>query len=709
MKVAKVLPYILLLLAAANVLPLKVYSWGNGGYSADPANPRYGTHDWIAHHALDWLPDTEKKFILENLAVYLYGTELPDNGRVPDGIGDTYKHHVYFYANGFLQDDVGARRAQQEYDKALYLYKTGQVVEAVKHLGAMAHYIADLAVFGHVMGFETDWGEEQHHKDYEDYVEHWTNSYYDDFNVFLKFDGTLEVITAYEAALRLAYDTTFDLDGELTCVWMDANYNWGDETFLNRCGKSLNLAVNLIADVLHTFALEIQHHIPVPFHYQIKDYYCGPACLEMVFDYYGEDISQTEIADVARTIGEPVYSTFRDELRRAAHFSNTSTSMGAELDYNIAGYTLRSLGYAAFESFGMTMEDLKRYVDMGKPLILLMRYSESSERGHYRVLTGYNETHFFLHDPWNKPEWGGEYGGPSIALKYTTFLELWEYSGCWALYVEPWRLQVSAPAVVTPGEPFKVNVTITYPELPPRAIENYTAYACNATIILPPTVMLADGEVARKTVRTGFLKAGESTTVSWTLVALTYPIWGKIAIEAEGLVYGLVETHLFPPYRYADRIGAKTTFAIGPVDNTPPTISTAVREPTGDVMESSAVTVLASVTDKQSGVAKVILSFTVDNGANWENLTMSFDALTGFYEAVIPGQKGGTTVRFKIIAYDVVGNTAVFEEPYCVYVVISPLKPIYVLIFLATISTITSTLAHVHKVRGDKQPFFTMF
>jgi hypothetical protein len=57
-----------------------VYGWSNGGYSTDPSNPKYGTHDWIAQHALDWLPTQEKQYIQDNLAVYLYGTELPDNG-----------------------------------------------------------------------------------------------------------------------------------------------------------------------------------------------------------------------------------------------------------------------------------------------------------------------------------------------------------------------------------------------------------------------------------------------------------------------------------------------------------------------------------------------------------------------------------------------------------------------------------------------------
>jgi len=117
----------------------------------------------------------------------------------------------------------------------------------------VAHYIADMAVFGHVMGASTAWGAESHHSDYEDYVQGRTNDYADEFNSYLVFDSSLSISSAYDAALTLAYDTTFDTDGDLTCVWMDQNYNWSDATFRNRSGESLNLAVNLIADVLHSF------------------------------------------------------------------------------------------------------------------------------------------------------------------------------------------------------------------------------------------------------------------------------------------------------------------------------------------------------------------------------------------------------------------------------------------------------------------------
>ena len=110
-----------------------------------------------------------------------------------------------------------------------------------------------MGVFGHVMGASTVWGGESHHSDYEDYVETRTNNYQDEFNSFLVFDGNLSLTAAYDAALTLAYDTTFDVEGDLTCVWMDTHYNWNDASFRNRAGESLNLAVNIVADVFHSF------------------------------------------------------------------------------------------------------------------------------------------------------------------------------------------------------------------------------------------------------------------------------------------------------------------------------------------------------------------------------------------------------------------------------------------------------------------------
>jgi hypothetical protein len=232
------------------------FCWSNGGYSADPTHPDYGTHDWIAQHALDYLPFQEKQYITTNLAAYLYRTELPDRPASQGGIGDTTKHHVYYSAAGALVDDASAQRAQNEFNLALNYLKNNDSVNAAKVAGTMTHYIADLAAFGHVMGASTPWGTETHHSDYENHVTDKTTGYSSTFNSYLSFDGNLIDVSAYNATVDLAYNTVFGGSNQLSCIWMDDNYNWSNTAFSDRCGESLNLAVNAVADVLHTLYRE---------------------------------------------------------------------------------------------------------------------------------------------------------------------------------------------------------------------------------------------------------------------------------------------------------------------------------------------------------------------------------------------------------------------------------------------------------------------
>jgi uncharacterized protein YvpB len=171
----------------------------------------------------------------------------------------------------------------------------------------------------------------------------------------------------------------------------------------------------------------------------------------MIFDYYGEDIPQTEIANVART-QSPV--TFAYELRRAAHFSNLSTSQGDEMSYNFTGYSARKIGYAAFERGGLTIDDLKTLIDDGKPIITLMWMTEARDYGHFRVVIGYNETHIVTHDPWF---------GANMTYAYPAFLDLWQYSGNWGLMACPWRAELQMPRTIDKGENFKAIVNTTYP------------------------------------------------------------------------------------------------------------------------------------------------------------------------------------------------------------------------------------------------------
>ncbi|UCE96734.1 MAG: C39 family peptidase [Candidatus Bathyarchaeota archaeon] len=315
---------------------------------------------------------------------------------------------------------------------------------------------------------------------------------------------------------------------------------------------SLELVVVLAADA--------HNEIEVPFHYQATDYYCGPACAEMVFDYYGEDISQFEIADVART--DPEYmGTYTVDMVRAGHFSNQSTSVGNEQPGSITGYSLRKIGYASFERWDLTINDLKTLINGGYPVILLMWYGPTHGSGHYRVAIDYNETHMIVHDPWPAIGWGGEIGGPNVAFNYSTFLDLWEYSGYWGMISLPWSITISHEPEIYRDEVFSVTANATYPCPSPFWDSDYPASAVNFTIGLSDGLNLTFGESARKSV--GNLQAGQTASVSWDLEADTSGN-KTINIEVGGIVEGSVFPNppVYPGYDYEDLIGASANFTL---------------------------------------------------------------------------------------------------------------------------------------------------
>ena len=228
-------------------------AWSNGGYSADPLNPDYGTHDWIAERALA-IQAKDVTFLSSTYhAKLLLGTEAPDN---PTYIGDSTNHHVYYYSDVTLQEGTGATRAAQEYDLALGYLNANDQQNAAYHIGAMAHYIADLAVFGHTMGSATDWGAEIHHSDYEGYVESIFNS--------LPSPSGLSLGDKYasNAALDLAKDTTFGSGAIKSNTWMDANYNWADSIFKTSAKASLNASITAVAAAINHLMISVTPATP---------------------------------------------------------------------------------------------------------------------------------------------------------------------------------------------------------------------------------------------------------------------------------------------------------------------------------------------------------------------------------------------------------------------------------------------------------------
>ena len=230
-------------------------AWSNGGYSADPDNPDYGTHDWILDMALT-LQTRDVTFLKTTYHDYLLlGSEAPDN---PQYIGDTTKHHIYFYETGTLQDDVCAVRASQVYETALGYMIAGDYDNAAYDIGVMAHYISDPGVFGHTMGAYTDWGAEVHHQDYEDEFESILDTLTTPTGIALGDAG------AYDATLQLAETTTFGDAAIQSNAWMDSNYDWADETFLSSAMASLDASVAAVASVINHLLVEANSQAPPP-------------------------------------------------------------------------------------------------------------------------------------------------------------------------------------------------------------------------------------------------------------------------------------------------------------------------------------------------------------------------------------------------------------------------------------------------------------
>jgi len=133
--------------------------------------------------------------------------------------------------------------------------------------------------------------------------------------------------------------------------------------------------------------------------------YCGPAALAAVLQHCGENITQQEV-------GKAVF----DPVGRATN--------GADMLLYA-----RNKGYAAY-SWNSSVADAKRKIAAGAPILVLQQNSLKDTSGHYRVLTGYDDTErkFYVVDP---------YYDDITELAYDKCERLWKPMGYWALVVVP--------------------------------------------------------------------------------------------------------------------------------------------------------------------------------------------------------------------------------------------------------------------------------
>jgi hypothetical protein len=295
----------------------------------------------------------------------------------------------------------------------------------------------------------------------------------------------------------------------------------------------------------------------VPYHVQQGQCDCGPAAAEMVMDYWGADIDQQDIADVANCLPPPECGSYNSDIRRSGHFSAVSTAVQ---NASLQGYDERKLGYAALDQwwsldtptdpdFATRYEDLKTLISSDYPLLLLTLYDEGGS-GHFRVVKGYNDITdvFIVHDP----AYQGVFQGPDVNFEQAFFVDtLWEGIACrWATLICPWEVQVSAPTDVCEGSTFTVQAVIYYHG--PHPFEGQDPASSREVVIDMSSIFtLAPGETAIQTLP-GSAPSGIGNLVTWDVVADTFELGGMFDVVARGLIS---DTSYSYSSGYSDSIG----------------------------------------------------------------------------------------------------------------------------------------------------------
>ena len=278
------------------------------------------------------------------------------------------------------------------------------------------------------------------------------------------------------------------------------------------------------------------YNLSVPHYYQGTSYHCGPASVEMVLDYWGPHVNQTDIGYVANcTLSAGSYAS---DNRRAGHFSSSSTAI---LDPNLHGYDERWLGYGACEcqwsyspDYATRYTDLYELVYAGYPIEVLTYYDTSHNSGHFRVVKGYNNNTdvFIVHDPWYSPP----YQGPNVNFDQVTFVDdLWTRYYRWGTCMCPWKVEVTAPSGVMPGDEFTLSVDVEYRG--PHPFEGQYLSSGQAAPLLPTGFELAPGETSTKSLP-GLGASGTSGSASWQVLASCDPGYETIGVRAVGQIGG---------------------------------------------------------------------------------------------------------------------------------------------------------------------------
>jgi ABC-type bacteriocin/lantibiotic exporter with double-glycine peptidase domain len=142
--------------------------------------------------------------------------------------------------------------------------------------------------------------------------------------------------------------------------------------------------------------------LKIPYHKQENPYYCGPAVLQMVFEYFG---------------------CLKDQ-KYLAEFSKTSEAFGTS-NLNMIK-TVSEHGFYYYEKNNSNFVEVKSFLNMGLPVIVRFIVPElgndpvyGSPYEHFAIIKKVNKKSLIFDDP---TYWGG---GKNFKISKEKFLKKW--------------------------------------------------------------------------------------------------------------------------------------------------------------------------------------------------------------------------------------------------------------------------------------------
>lgn len=144
---------------------------------------------------------------------------------------------------------------------------------------------------------------------------------------------------------------------------------------------------------------------------QVTNNACGPASVQMVLGFFNVTPlpnQETLASEMNTTVSDYTYTSYVSK-------PFTNRNIGIVFDGNLSN------------NFSDALLQLEGNLSLNRPVILLMWYDPSNVTGHYRVVTGYNQTGLFFHDPVD---------GPNKFFDNVLVEKLWTKYDHWTLILE---------------------------------------------------------------------------------------------------------------------------------------------------------------------------------------------------------------------------------------------------------------------------------